>query len=158
MMRTLNVILIGGMMAGAGFVYHLKYEAERATSEVARLHRKIQQEREQIATLRAEWSLLNQPRRLQEMAERYHSYLELEPLDPNQVGTIDEIPFRKPEGAAPVAAADGKGAAKFAGVKPIEITGSIKKTPDRLPGKTDKPVEPKGLDPRPGDPLTSILR
>lgn len=156
MIRTLNIILIGGMMAGAGFVYHLKYEAERATSDVGRLHRKIQQEREQVATLRAEWSLLNQPRRLQEMAERYHTYLELEPLDPAQVGTIDEIPFRKtePDGAPAATGPLGKG---FAGVKPVDVTGSIRKTGDRLPGKTEKP-EPKGLDPRPGDPLTTILR
>ncbi len=91
------------------------------------------------------------------MAERYHTYLELEPLDPAQVGTIDEIPFRKadPDGAA--AAATGPLGKGFAGIKPVDVTGSIRKTGDRLPGKTDKP-EPKGIDPRPGDPLTTILR
>jgi hypothetical protein len=152
MIRMLNILLIGGMMAGAGVVYHLKYEAERATTRIAQLHRKIGVEREAIATLRAEWSLLNQPRRLQEMAERYHTYLELEPMDPNQVGTIDDIPFR----AAP-ADAGPKGAPKLvAGVRPIETTGSIRKNPDRVP-KADKPAAPKTFDPKPNDPLTTII-
>ncbi|MEJ1161554.1 cell division protein FtsL [Prosthecomicrobium sp. N25] len=159
MMRTINILLVGGMLAGAGYVYYLKYDAERATTHLAQLNRKIQQERETIATLKAEWSLLNQPRRLQEMTERYHTYLELEPLDPNQVATIDEIPFRS---AVPAASADAAGARKdlkgVAAIKPIDITGTVKKTGERLTGKTDKPAEPKGIDPRPNDPLNSILR
>ncbi|MCW1838654.1 cell division protein FtsL [Prosthecomicrobium hirschii] len=155
MMRTVNIILIGGMMAGAGVVYFLKYEAEHATTRVAQLSRQIQQEREAIATLRAEWSLLNQPKRLQEMADRYHTYLELEPLDPNQVATLDDIPFRQvmPDGGT----AGGKGPERlFAGVKPIEHTGTIRKSTDRV-GKTDKP-EPKGVDPKPNDLLNTIIR
>lgn len=157
MMRTVNIILIGGMMAGAGLVYHLKYEAERATTRVAQLNRQIQHEREAVATLRAEWSLLNQPKRLQEMTERYHTYLELEPLDPNQVGTLDDIPFRQvvPDGGT------GKAADRlFAGVKPIETTGSIRKSGERLPksDKPEKPLVPKTFDPRPNDPLTHIIR
>ncbi|MBT9291376.1 cell division protein FtsL [Prosthecodimorpha staleyi] len=155
MMRTVNIILIGGMMAGAGVVYFLKYEAEHATTRVAQLSRQIQQEREAIATLRAEWSLLNQPKRLQEMADRYHTYLELEPLDPNQVATLDDIPFRQvmPDGGT----AGGKGPERlFAGVKPIEHTGTIKKSTDRV-GKADKP-EPKGVDPKPNDLLNTIIR
>ena len=153
MMRTLNIVLIGGMMAGAGVVYHLKYQAERANSHIGQLNRKILQERETIATLRAEWSLFNQPRRLQEMAERYHTYLELEPLDPNQVGTIDDIPFR----TAPSAGPPKPGGPIFAGVKPVETTGSIRKTGERLP-KSDKPIEPKTFDPRPNDLLNTIIR
>jgi hypothetical protein len=152
MMRTLNIVLIGGMLAGAGVVYHLKYEAERATTHVAQLHRKIQQEREAVATLKAEWSLLNQPRRLQELTERYHTYLELEPLDPNQVAAIDEIPFRTAPTDTSLLRKDAKG---LAAIKPIETTGSIKKGGERLPAK---PAEPKSFDPRPNDPMNSILR
>lgn len=157
MMRTVNIVLIGGMLAGAGVVYRLKYEAEHATTRVGSLNRQIQHEREAIATLRAEWSLLNQPKRLQEMAERYHTYLELEPLDPNQVATLDDIPFRQavPDGGS----AGGKGPDRlFAGVKPIETTGSIRKGGERAAKAEKPPAAPKTFDPRPNDPLTTILR
>lgn len=143
MMRTINILLIAGMLAGAGVVYHLKYEAERATTRVAQLNRKIEHEREAIANLRAEWSIYNQPHRLQKLTEHYHTYLELEPLDPNQVGTIDEIPFRA---RPPVEGATSR----IAGVKPIGVTGTVK--------KIQKPAEPKTYDPKPNDPLAKIIR
>lgn len=94
MMRMINFILILAMLVGAGIVYDFKYEAEKATAKVARINRKIEAERDAIAVLKAEWSLLNQPRRLQELAEKHHAYLELDPLDPTQIGSIDDIPFK----------------------------------------------------------------
>lgn len=93
-MRMINFLLIALMLLGAGVVYDLKYEAEKATAKVARINRKIETERDAIATLKAEWSLLNQPKRLQELAERHHTYLELDPLEPTQIGSIDDIPFK----------------------------------------------------------------
>lgn len=121
MMRMINFLLIALMLLGAGVVYDLKYEAEKATAKVARINRKIDTERDAIATLKAEWSLLNQPKRLQELTERHHAYLELDPLAPTQIGSIDDIPFKpvvpvdgatKPVGTpgAPGAAPAGAGA------------------------------------------------
>lgn len=101
MMRMINFLLIALMLIGAGVVYDLKFEAEKATAKVARINRKIDTERDAIATLKAEWSLLNQPKRLQELTERHHAYLELDPLEPTQIGSIDDIPFK------PAVPADG---------------------------------------------------
>ena len=106
MMRMINFVLIGLMLIGAGVVYDFKYEAEKATARVAKINRQIEGERDAIATLKAEWSLLNQPKRLQELVEKHHSYLELDPLDPTQIGSIDDIPFKPavPPAATPAPA------------------------------------------------------
>ncbi len=104
MMRMINFVLIGLMLIGAGVVYDFKFEAEKATARVAKINRQIEAERDAIATLKAEWSLLNQPKRLQELAEKHHAYLELDPLDPTQIGSIDDIPFKP---AVPPAGAPG---------------------------------------------------
>ena len=135
MLRTINILLVIAMLVGAGVVYDLKYEAERATSKVAKITRKIEAERDAIATLKAEWSLLNQPRRLQDLAERYHSYLELDPLDPTQIGTIDDIPFKPAVSAGDDRPTPPKGSIKLAQPeKAGEKNAGIGKLLDRLPG------------------------
>lgn len=163
MLRMLNFLLIGLMLVGAGIVYDLKYEAERATSRVAKITHKIDAERDVIATLKAEWSLLNQPRRLQELAQRYHSYLELDPLDPTQIGTLDDIPFKPAVpgvGTSPTPlpvpttqTAASKASIKLAqpGRAPAETTGSIGKLLDRLPSGSGRSGGPSttGSVPKP---------
>jgi hypothetical protein len=136
MLRTINILLVILMLVGAAVVYDLKYEAERATAKVSKISRKIDEERNAIATLKAEWSLLNQPRRLQDLAERYHSYLELDPLDPTQIGTLDDIPFKSGAASgAPVSTPAPKGSVKLAQPdKGGEKNASIGKLLDRLPG------------------------
>ncbi|MDJ0931145.1 MAG: hypothetical protein QNJ43_10235 [Breoghania sp.] len=38
--------------------------------------------------------MLNQPARLQRLAERYHFYLHLEPLKVEQIASIDDLPTK----------------------------------------------------------------
>ncbi|TBW38715.1 hypothetical protein EYW49_08440 [Siculibacillus lacustris] len=134
MLRTINILLVATMLVGAGVVYDFKYEAERATAKLSRITRKIEAERDATATLKAEWSLLNQPKRLQDLATRYRSYLELDPLDPTQIGTIDDIPFKPVMPPADSAQPAARGSIRLAQPdKPIERTGSIGKLVDRLP-------------------------
>lgn len=141
MLRTINILLIALMLVGAGIVYDLKYEAGRATARVARIDRKIETERDAIATLKAEWSLLNQPKRLQDLVTRYHGYLELDPLDPTQIGGIDDIPFKPAvplDGATPPPPTPTpKGSIKLAQPdKNTDRVGTIGKLLDRLPSTT----------------------
>lgn len=133
MMRMINFLLIALMLLGAGVVYDLKYEAEKATAKVARINHKIDGERDAIATLKAEWSLLNQPKRLQELTERHHAYLELDPLEPTQIGSIDDIPFK------PAVPADG-------GVRPAGAPGA---PGSPTTGAGGSPTTTAALTPRP---------
>eukprot|EP01037_Dinobryon_pediforme_P020014 gene20014-20541_t len=100
------------MLGGAGVVYIMKYDSERAVARIGKLQRQIADERQQISALKVEWSQLNQPKRLQELVEKYHNYLELDRLDPNQVATIEEIPLRAAL-ADPGGADAGKGPSRL---------------------------------------------
>lgn len=93
MSRILNAAGVAIAVAAAGAVYHMKLEAGRAVDKVAALQREIQRERDAIALFKAEWAQLNQPGRVQSLANRH---LELKPLDPRQIVRGAEIPEREP--------------------------------------------------------------
>lgn len=94
MVRLLNVLFILAVIAGAAVVFGMKHDAERAAERVAQLQRDIDGERESISLLKAEWSLLNQPSRLQRLVERYNAYLQLEPLDVAQIAALEDLPAK----------------------------------------------------------------
>ncbi len=94
MNRIVNILLVVLMIIGAAAVYDMKYEAEIAAERVADLRAQVVREREEISLLKAEWSLLNQPARLQKLVDRYHQFLELEPVDVRQILAIEELPAR----------------------------------------------------------------
>ena len=61
---------------------------------VAKLEQQIQAEREAIDILHADWSLLNSPDRLQRLIDRHAEELGLEPLKPERVIEIEDLPLR----------------------------------------------------------------
>jgi cell division protein FtsL len=74
-------------------LYTFKYDTENAAGRIADLKREIAKQDDAIRILRAEWSLLNQPDRLQKLAERH---LELEPVKPEQIKTYADLPRKSP--------------------------------------------------------------
>lgn len=92
MLRTIDIVLIAVMISAAAWTFKIKYEAEMIETEVAAIERKIALERETISLLEADWSLLNQPDRLQRLAEAFKADLALEPLKPEQIVEPDELP------------------------------------------------------------------
>ncbi len=92
--RLINLFVVLAMIAAAVITYNLKHDTEAAATRVARLNSTIAREREAIALLKAEWSTLSQPGRLQQLVTRYDEYFQLEPFSAAQVATLDEIPLR----------------------------------------------------------------
>ena len=121
MFRTLDIIMIGALIAGAAWTFKVKYDAEIAKQGLVKLEKRLQIEREAIDILKADWSLLTSPDRLENLATRYHDDLQIDPASPEQVGAFDEIPRRDamPGGEAPQQ--------KSAGATPdtTTITGAI---------------------------------
>lgn len=87
--------------AGTG-LYLLKMQVEAQEQRLAVLHRDIAEAEESIHVLKAEWSYLNEPVRLREEAEKY---LDMRPVRPTQIVTIDSIPFADAVAPAPGPAA-----------------------------------------------------
>lgn len=84
------------MVAGAAVTYQIKYRAELATEEAQDMVSEINGLEEDISRLKAQWSLLNQPSRLQALVENNADVLPLTPLAPHQIALLDNIPERSP--------------------------------------------------------------
>lgn len=98
-MRLLNFIVAAALVLAAGYVYKIKVAATVETERLAKLRMEIVRERDAAAALRAEAAKLENPARIQALAERH---LALEPLDPAQIDSIDAIPLRTAREAAPL--------------------------------------------------------
>ena len=94
MMRLLNICVIAALVAAAVYVYRIKFESIRQAERVAKLRMEIGREHDTIAALRAEWSKLDTPARIQDLAARH---LALKPLDPRQFDRLDRLPERPPD-------------------------------------------------------------
>jgi len=95
--RTSDVILIAVMLSAAAFTYKTKHDAEATMERIKELQAQIQLEKDAIDVLKADWSLLTQPARLQKLAETYQDDLGLKILEPQQIVGFNElggIPFR----------------------------------------------------------------
>ncbi|HZP19944.1 MAG TPA: hypothetical protein VFB16_07005 [Bauldia sp.] len=92
--RIFNGILLAAMIVGAVLTYNMKHGAEVEADKVAQLNAEIGREKETIALLRAEWSKLSQPSRLQELIARYPDHFKLAPFTASQFATIDEVPMK----------------------------------------------------------------
>ena len=94
MFRTTDIVLIAVMVAAAAFTYTTKHDAENRLAENQKLERQLQFELDTIDVLKADWSLLTQPSRLQKLAEIYESELQLQPVEAHQIVGLDELPIR----------------------------------------------------------------
>ncbi|MHA1188948.1 MAG: cell division protein FtsL [Alphaproteobacteria bacterium] len=75
-------------------VFQVKYRAESLADQVASLQRDVDQEKEKLLLLKAEWSYLIQPARIQKLTENFYSRLQLQPLETGQITSIDLLPER----------------------------------------------------------------
>ncbi|KAA0589791.1 hypothetical protein HUE56_14275 [Azospirillum oryzae] len=91
----------GGLIAAAGGVlFQTSYDVQDLEEKLAGLNRKIIQEQESIQILKAEWSYLNDPTKLEQMAQ---AYLALQPSEPRQYMAMDMIPMRPGDAVQPPA-------------------------------------------------------
>ncbi|MEW6630402.1 MAG: hypothetical protein AB1440_05995 [Pseudomonadota bacterium] len=94
MFRTSDIVLIAVMVSAAALTYKTKREAEEQLAAVQKLHAQIRYEEDTIDLLKADWSLLTQPSRLQKLTETYKSQLGLEPVNAHQIGGLDDVPLK----------------------------------------------------------------
>ena len=85
-MIRLSVILgiIGLTLIGAR-LFHISQAVQLKEDRLVQLHQEIRMEKDKIHVLQAEWHYLNQPQRLQSLAEKY---LNLRATDRAQVARI----------------------------------------------------------------------
>lgn len=98
MHRVLHLVVIAALLAASGYVYRIKFEATLQAERVARLRLEIRREHEAIAKARARWAALNNPARIQELADRH---LSLQPVGAWQFDDLEQLPERPPNAVQP---------------------------------------------------------
>lgn len=71
MMRLVNLFALVLAAFAVIFLYDYKYEARRFEKRVQELNKQIAKEQDAIAVLKAEWSHLNQPHRVERLARKF---------------------------------------------------------------------------------------
>lgn len=85
------------MVSAAAFTYKTKHEAEARRDEVRKIEAQIKLEQDTTTLLKADWSLLTQPSRLQKLTEIYRDELILQPVEAHQIVGLDQLPVRPVE-------------------------------------------------------------
>jgi cell division protein FtsL len=121
LLRLLHIVVLGALVLAAADVYKIKYESTLQAERVAKLRTELRREQDMIANLRAEWSKLDRPDRLQELAQRH---LTLKPIEARQFDTLDRLPERPIE-LVPPGTADPIGAVIETFADAEALTGSL---------------------------------
>ena len=89
MLRFVNVCLVLALVALAYVIYEGKDEARALDEDIGGLRKEIETERDAVAVLRAEWSLLNRPERIERLAKKH---LKLNPARPSNSSPSKRCP------------------------------------------------------------------
>ncbi len=101
MLRFLTSLVFVATLCVAGVLYKIKYDARGLQREAVELRKQIAVERQQLAVLKAEWSILTHPARIDQFARE----LGLAPLSPQQILSfrdLDALPLRPGEALASI--------------------------------------------------------
>jgi hypothetical protein len=118
MLRLVHVLVVAALVFAAADVYKIKFDSTLQAERVAKLRAEVRRERDAIASLRATWSELGNPERLQGLARRH---LPLKPIDTAQYDALDRLPERPPAVVPPV---ETDPIASLLG-REVEVTGGI---------------------------------
>ena len=94
MSRLINIVLFLFVLLGAFWLYQVKHEAKEEERKIVTLEKQIADEKEALLLLKAEWSYLNRPERVQNLSERFAEQLGLSELQPHQIGSVSDLPER----------------------------------------------------------------
>lgn len=91
MIRWFDALLVALMVGAAMTTFSIKHDARRVADEIAALERRAEVERAAIELQEADWSLLSQPDRLQELVAAHEGDLALRPIEAEQFVRLDRL-------------------------------------------------------------------
>ena len=92
MTRFAGLLFFLTAATAALFLFHIKQQVQEMEAELGIVHSDILKHQEAIQILRTEWSYLNRPARIAELAGRH---LDLRPLTVEQFVRLEDLPARK---------------------------------------------------------------
>ena len=96
--RLGTLLSLALIVASALGLYGVKYRVQAIQAELRDLGQQLDEERESLHVVAAEWSYLNQPERLQRLSGKY---LKLKSVDVRQIAEVADIPYPAQQLAGP---------------------------------------------------------
>ena len=90
MLKSSTVVWALLAITAGSALFLMKYDVRALEDRLVSLDGEIARNRQAVHVLKAEWSFLNQPARLEDLGRRL---LRLQPFDAARIGTIDDIPM-----------------------------------------------------------------
>ena len=90
MKRLSTMVWLLLFVVASFLLYRVKYEVQNVRAQIAETSRQLEEERESLNVVTAEWAYLNRPERLSALASKY---LSASALRVDQVAEIEAIPF-----------------------------------------------------------------
>lgn len=91
MIRALNIAMLALTVVICFGLYRVTHAAQERESDLRKVEAEIGDQERAINVLKAEWTHLAQPSKMQAMATRY---LALQPMKATQIAYVNEIPMR----------------------------------------------------------------
>lgn len=95
MIRALNLAMLALTVVICFGLYRVTHAAQEREADLKKVESQIADNERAIGVLKAEWTHLAQPSKVQAMATRY---LDLEPMKATQIAYLNDIPMRANEG------------------------------------------------------------
>ena len=89
LLRFLHIAVVAVLVLAAADVYKIKFDSTLQAQRVGKIRADIRRERDAIAALRAEFTRLDEPKRIEELARRH---LPLKPIEVHQFDRLDRLP------------------------------------------------------------------
>ena len=102
MTRVAGLLFFLTAAGAALFLFHIKQEVREMEQELNIVHRDILRHQAAIRVLKTEWSYLNQPARIADLAGRH---LDLRPVTARQFVRLEDLPPRSARSASSEASA-----------------------------------------------------
>lgn len=93
MLKIVNAFLVMAVLVSGYALYTLEHATRSEERSIAMTKRKIDEARESVKLLKAEWSSLTRPERIQKLAEQN---LQLEPTRAQQFVSLDDLMTKVP--------------------------------------------------------------
>lgn len=90
MIRRATFLSFALALAAGTALFVVKHEVQKLEEELGRISRATLADQEAVHVLKAEWSYLNEPSRLQRLAEKH---LSLKPLTAQRLVDLDALPW-----------------------------------------------------------------
>jgi hypothetical protein len=103
MISKSTLVWLGLAGLASGVLFHTSYRVQALNEQLSGINRDIISEQDAIQVIKAEWSMLNEPHRIEETSRKY---LMLAPTSADQlIASVDIIPQKLPSIGALVSAA-----------------------------------------------------